>query len=121
MTRGSDGSLLVAEALSGIVSRIDPVTGQRTELITGLNQPEAVAILNDGRFVVVEQGTKTVTAIDPVTGARTVLAENLPLGAHISETPDPVGLPAGLAVGSDGAVYVSCDGDYSIRKITFGG
>ncbi len=121
VTRGSDGSLLVAEALSGIVSRIDPVTGQRTELITGLNQPESVAILNDGRFVVVEQGTKTVTAIDPVTGARTVLAENLPLGAHISETPDPVGLPAGLAVGSDGAVYVSCDGDYSIRKITFGG
>ena len=119
LIRDASGNLLVSEALRGVVSTIDAKSGARTELVADLQKPEGLGLMADGRLAVVEAGAKRVTAVDPKKKTRQVLAENLPIGFHISLAPQEIGLPAGLAVGADGAIYVGCDADYSIRKITF--
>ena len=112
------GTLLVADALAGTVSRLDLKNGEKTEIATGLKGPEGLAVMKDGRVAVAETGAGRLVAIDPKSKAQQVLADSLPFGAHITATTEGVGLAAGVAVGKDGAVYISCDGDFSIRKVT---
>ena len=50
----SDSSVLVSEIGSGTISRVDVLSGKRTELVSGLVNPLGLALLNDGRVVVVE-------------------------------------------------------------------
>lgn len=118
LARANSGALLVTEAYGGRLLSIDPATGAKTELARDLKQPEGLAEMRDGRIALAETGAKRLVAIDPTSGALTVLAANLPFGAHVTATATKVGLPAGVAVGGDGAIYVSCDGDFSIRKVT---
>jgi hypothetical protein len=66
-------------------------------------------------------------AIDLVDGVRTVIASGLPVGPPPGVEPKPLlGMPpfsgpqgpfAGIAVGSDGALYVSADGDGSVLAL----
>ncbi len=114
------GTLLVTDALAGTLTRIDMKSGQKTEIAAGLKGPEGVAMMKDGRIAVAETGAGRLVAIDPRSKSQQTLADALPFGSHITATADGVGLPAGVAVGKDGSVYVSCDGDFSIRKISFG-
>ena len=116
-----DGAtLLVADALAGTISRIDLKSGQKTEIAAGLKGPEGLAVMKDGRIAVAETGAGRLIALDAKSKAQQALADGLPFGAHITATADGVGLPAGVTVGKDGSVYVTCDGDFSIRKVTFG-
>jgi sugar lactone lactonase YvrE len=119
LARGADGALLVTDAYAGTLTRVDPATGARTEIARGLRAPEGLALMTDGRIAVAETGAGRLTAVDPRSRARETLADGLPFGAHVTQTADRVGLPAGVAAGRDGAIYVSCDGDFSIRKVTW--
>ncbi len=118
LTRDGE-TLLVTDAAAGTVVRVDLKTGTKTQVAGGLKGPEGLALLKDARIAVAETGAGRLIAIDAKSKAQQVLAEGLPFGAHITATADGVGLAAGVAVGKDGAVYVSCDGDFSIRKVTF--
>ncbi|MBM3513566.1 MAG: hypothetical protein FJX59_07595 [Alphaproteobacteria bacterium] len=118
LARASDGALLVTDAYAGHLLRIDPVTGAKTELARGLRQPEGLALMADGRIAVAETGAGRLIAIDPKSNNRQTLADRLPFEAHVTATADKIGLPAGVAVGRDGTVYVSCAGDFSIRKVS---
>jgi glucose/arabinose dehydrogenase len=110
-----DTSVLVTEVASGSISRVDLTSGERTELATGLHDPRSIAQLPDGRVVVTEPGTGTVLAIDLDSGERSVLATGLRLAIDHHDLPDNT--PLGIAVPSNGAIYLS-GGDNSILKIT---
>ncbi|MBL8643354.1 MAG: hypothetical protein JNK21_05425, partial [Rhodospirillaceae bacterium] len=110
------GRVIVAEATTGTLSRIDMTTGAKETLMQGLNQPEGVSVLPDGRIAVAEVGAKRLTLIDGDT--HQVIAENLPVGTFITRAPAPVFLPTGVAADKSGAIYVTCDGDNSVLKFT---
>lgn len=110
-------TLLVSEAGKGQITAVTIATGKKNVVARGLAQPEGVLVLPDGRIVVAETGANKVTLMDRAGKNHETLAENLPFGAQILDVPEKVGLPAGLTMDRAGAIYVSCDGDNSIRKI----
>lgn len=109
-------AVYVAESLTGSITRIE-MDGQRTQIVSGLKQPEGITRMNDGRIAVVEVGQQQLLAVDPANGALEVLATGLPVGHAAANAPGPVHLPSGVAQGSDGTLYISGDVDNSIRML----
>jgi hypothetical protein len=101
----------VSERNAGRITRFSLRSGERATVATGLAQPEGIALLPDRRIAVAETGMRRIVAIDPKSGAREVLAENLP----VSDDPWTV---TDLAVGSDGAIFVSSDLERTIYRLT---
>ncbi|HLE56490.1 MAG TPA: hypothetical protein VJB15_05350, partial [Rhodothermia bacterium] len=101
----------VAETGAGRLVRVDPSTGAKTELATGLAQPEGIAVTPDGGIVVVEVGAKRLTRIE-ASGASAVIAADLPVG--LSNGPS---LYRGVAA-SASAIYLSSDVDNAVYKLT---
>ena len=116
--RVSEHEVLVSEATAGVVSRIDLTSGTRTVVVRDLAMPQGIALLRDGRLAVAEKRKQRVIVID-MTGQMlpVVVAENLPFATGILRALPEVGLSVGLAL-ADGALYVTCAGDNSIRTIT---
>lgn len=113
----NDTSALITEYEAGTISRVDLTTGKRAEIVTGLDHPTGLARLADGRLAVVEPDKGAVSAVDTKTGKRTVLASGLALsldGHHL-----PKNTNTGIAVGKDGAIYVTCPADNTVLKILF--
>ncbi len=113
---GAD-AVLVAETEGGAVTQVKLADGAKTEVLKGLDKPTSVARLKDGRIAVTEPGLGTVAAID-AKGARTVLAKDMKLGVGTLRA--PADATNGLAVGPDGALYVSSPMDNTISVIALG-
>ena len=111
------GHVLMTEHTAGAIRRVDLATGTSVRVARGLKKPEGLAVLADGRIAVAEAGASRVSIIDRKSGRKTVVAEKLDFSGRFTRMPDEVGFAAGLAIGPDGALYVSCDGDNSVRKI----
>ncbi len=114
-------SVYVAEVGSGTtggrISEVNLMTGGQETVAEGLDQPETIALLPDGRIVVTEVGANQVSAIHRDTGVKTVLAQNLAIGGLISRAPDPIGMPTGLAVDQDGAIFVVTDANNGLVRL----
>ena len=72
--------------------------------------PALVALTVDGNIRAVRAG------FDPVAGTRRTVAENLPIGLEASPGLLPSNVPTGVAVGADGAVYMSADRNNAIYR-----
>lgn len=114
LLRTSDGALYVSEAAGRIVQVGDD--GTLAPVAEGLALPEGMAELPDGRLAVAEVGVQRLVAVDPDSGAVEVLAEGLPIGAPPSPGLPPSNLPTGVAVGTDGAIYLSSDLENAIYR-----
>jgi DNA-binding beta-propeller fold protein YncE len=110
------GALVVSEAGSGILSRIDSATGLKTEVARGLNQPEGLAVLPNGMIAVAETGLKRLVLVNAKTGVITPIAQDLPIGQVFTRAPAPVFLPTGVVADADGAIYVTCDRDNTVLR-----
>ncbi|GGZ16389.1 SMP-30/gluconolactonase/LRE family protein [Novosphingobium colocasiae] len=119
-----DGSCFVSESGSG---RIVKVSGSGAEtVLDGLQQPQGIAVQGDQLYIV-DAGNKVLIAFDLTLGTRTTIASGLAVGAPPGVVPKPLtGSPglmgplgpfAGIAVGKDGTIYVSCDADGSVVAI----
>ncbi len=109
--------LIVSEATAGRIIRIDDA-GRKTVIAGDLSQPEGIALREDGHILVAEVGAQRLSVVDPETGAKTVIAEALPIGDTIGQGVVPVHLPTGIAVGTDGTIYMTTDQDNSILAFT---
>lgn len=116
MLLGADGHLYVTEA-AGKLTRIRLADGSKTTLAEGLAMPEGLAATPWGTFIVAETVARRLTEVDPAGGARRVVAENLPIGLPAGPGMPPPYVPTGVAVGSDGTVYVSADRDNGIYRV----
>jgi hypothetical protein len=67
-------------------------------------------------LAVAETGTRRLLLIDPADGSTAVIATDLPLGIPGTEE-QPPGFPTGVALGTDGTIYLSADRDGSILRL----
>ena len=83
------------------------------------NDPEAVAIDSSGSIIVADTGNQTIRKITP-TGAVTTMAGSVGIRGAIDATgtASQFNAPYGLAIASDGSIYVADTYNYVIRKIT---
>lgn len=99
--------------------------GNAEVLASGLKDPVVIAVA-DGMLYIVDAGTKQVV-VDLKTNARTTIAWGLPVGPPPGFQRKPFkGMPpfsgpqgpfAGIAVGADGTVFVSADGEGSVPSL----
>ncbi|MBM3513410.1 MAG: hypothetical protein FJX59_06815 [Alphaproteobacteria bacterium] len=105
--------------LNGMVSKVDSASGARTVVARKLNRPEGIAIAGDGRLIVAETGARRVIALDPAGKKKPeVLAEKLALGLDVGDHVAAPFMPTGVAVGADGAIYVTGDVDNVVYRLT---
>lgn len=116
MVLGRDGALYVTEA-AGNLSRINMADGTKTVVADKLALPEGVAQTPWGSFIVAEAAARRLVEINPVDGSRRTVAENLPIGLEAGPGLPPPNVPTGVAVGSDGVIYMSADRNNAIYKI----
>jgi DNA-binding beta-propeller fold protein YncE len=120
----ADGSCYVSEAGKGRVVR---VSGGISSVLEGLSTPQGLALAGDQLFVL-DVGSKELLTLSLTTKQRQTLATNLPVGAPPGVTPKPLlGVPdlipgplspfAGLAIGSDGTIYIAGDGEGSVLTL----
>ena len=119
----ADGSCLVSEAGAG---RIVKITGSGvTTVLDGLQRPQGIAV-REGLLYVVDAGAHAVIEFGLESRTRRTIAADLPVGAPPGVTPKPLhGSPfsgpfgpfAGIAVASDGTVYISADTEGSVMAI----
>ena len=112
------GGVAYVTSTAGTISKIDLKSGSVTVVASGLSGPEGIDVAPDGQLIVAEVGAKRIVSVDPASGASSVIASDLPVGYPSPAGMLPVYLTTGVAVAKDGTIYVSCDVNNSILKIT---
>jgi sugar lactone lactonase YvrE len=120
LTVAVDGTVYVADTYGGRIRKIDPATRTITSVVSGLTTlPVHVAVAPDGSVLVVEAQGAAVSRVAP-DGARTRLIGTGVRGfsgdggaasrARIEE-------PAGVAVATDGTIYVADLDGRRVRRV----
>lgn len=100
----STGEVLIAYISGSRVVKVDPVTGAREDLITGLSGPNALEIGADDVVYFSETGTGRVGMYDPATGTRSLVANGF-------------GYPNGLTLAPDELTLYISDDSAGIWKV----
>ena len=117
MIVGRDGALYVTEA-AGKLTRIPlDASAPLRAVAEGLALPEGVAETPWGSSIVAESAARRLVEIDPVNGSRRTVAENLPIGLAAGPGLPPPYVVTGVAVGSDGTIYMAADRNNAIYRI----
>ncbi|MDN8612867.1 hypothetical protein [Variovorax ginsengisoli] len=117
MILGRDGALYVTEA-AGKLTRIPlDASAPLRPVAEGLAMPEGVAQTPWGSFIVAETAARRLVEIDPVGGSRRTVADNLPIGLEPGPGMPPPYVPTGVAVGSDGTIYMTADRNNALYRI----
>ena len=103
-----EGNLFVADWATGVVWKYTSPS-EREPVAGGLASPEGIAFDADGSLLVVETGIGQLSRIDPATGDVTPVAQGLALGAQGAPGTPPTWIFNGVAVGAEGAIYVTGD------------
>jgi len=127
------GNLYVADASNSTIRKIVVATGAVTTLsgkpgssgsadgdaaTARFYMPHALALDGMGNLLVADARNHAVRKVSPSTGAVTTWAGNPAIGAvQLGALPAALNTPAGLAVGSDGAVYVATAHENAILVI----
>jgi sugar lactone lactonase YvrE len=138
MEVGPDGMLYIPIMGTNEIWRVPLEGGAPQVVATGLGVPDAVKFASDGSIVSTQVASGQVLRVDPRSGAQTVLANIAPgldnltfvgerlfvssISGQINEVlaggkirsvvPDGLNWPLGLAMGSDGVLFIA-DGPYS--------
>lgn len=120
----ANGAVLVSESAGGRVVRV--LSSGVETVVDGLQNPQGI-LVRDGLLYIVDVGAKTVIEFDLKKGSRRIIASTLPVGSPPGVVAKPLrGFPpftgpmgpyAGIAVGADGTLYISADGDGSVLAL----
>ena len=120
-----DGALYIADTGNGAIRKMD-AKGKVTTVLTGLADPTGLCWA-DGALYVAETGRSRILRVK--NGRMEVLAgDGVPLGGGEYEggyVDGPVAKarfdhPQGVAVGSDGTVYIADTGNHAVRRLANG-
>jgi hypothetical protein len=106
-------TVVVCERGTGTVALFD---GGTATVWTGFTDPVAVALTADAAFVA-EETSRRIVRVARETGERTVVATKMPFGSPLAGVANGVGRPS-LCAAADGAVFVGCSGDASVRRLS---
>lgn len=122
LTVTPDATIYVTDGDTGRLWRINP-DGSAKVIAENLDTPSAIALAPDGSLVVAETGAHVVRRINPENGQSTILAGTSGRFGHA----DGLGTtalfngPVGVAVASDGTVYVADTYNDRVRAIEANG
>ena len=116
MVLAKDGALYVTEA-AGKLTRVSLADGVKTTVAEGLALPEGLAETPWGSFIVAESAAQRLVEIDPANGTRRTVADKLPIGLPGGPGMPPPYVVTGVAVGTDGSIYMSADLNNAIYRI----
>ncbi len=108
-----DGTIYVTESGSGRLLRISMAGGEVSEVASELGAIRAVAVAPDGSVVTLDGREGTLFAVDPRNGSKEVIARGLAVG-YLQV---PYARSGGIAVGSDGTIYVAADRENAIDRV----
>lgn len=117
-------TLYAADWNTGDIHAVDFSTNPPTKsiVISGLSNPEGLALDNEGRLLVVETGTSSLLRIDfsdPGNIIKTTLAEGLEFDTgSLGDAGPPTFFFDAVAVGPSGDIYVTGGGSNVIYKIS---
>ena len=124
---GDDGTLYVADTESGVIRTVSSDTGAVSSYYAGLDAPTGLS-WHDGALYVAETGKSRICRIE--NGTLTVIAgkgepSDIPgqyNGGYVDGPLDKALFdhPQGVAVGPDGAIYVSDSNNLAVRVIREG-
>jgi len=110
-----NGTIFVSEVGKGQITQVDSA-GKAAVFINGLNKPQGLAVWKNS-LLVLDRGTKELCAVDLATKKPQVLAHHLPVGDPPGCARGPMEFSGGLAVGSDGTIYIAGDGEGSVLTL----
>lgn len=104
---------------SGNIYEADLVNDTSKMILGGLSKPEGLALSPDGTTLfVVEVGKQAVTRVNLSTGELTTIAVDIPSGMTMPAFLPQSGPLSGIALASDGSLYVTSDVEGAIYKVT---
>lgn len=117
-----DGMIYVSDGDAGRVYQIAP-GGATKAIAENLNVPSAIALAPDGALVVAETGSHTIKRVELQSGRVVVIAgtENKAGFADGNGVAALFNAPVGVAVASDGTIFVADTYNDRIRAIDAGG
>lgn len=110
--------VLVTETDGGRLTRVSIAGGSTTIMADGFQSPEGLVRLNDKTVAVVDAQTGEVIKVDLETGAKHTIITGLTIGLS---PPPPLPrhwLKSGIAVDSDGTLYVPSDIETAVYRFT---
>jgi DNA-binding beta-propeller fold protein YncE len=115
---GTDGTIFVTDGETGKLWQIGP-NGDAKVLIEKLDTPSAIALAPDGSLVIAETGAHVIRRIFPASGQTEIVA-GVTGRAGFADGQSSQALfsgPIGVAVGSDGRIFVADTYNDRIRAI----
>lgn len=114
----SEGTIYVADGEQGRIYRISP-NGETRVITDGLATPSAIALAPDGSLIVAETGAHAILRIDTRTGAvQLVVGQRGRPGFEDGMRERTLfSAPIGIAVASDGTIYVADSYNDRIRVV----
>ncbi len=104
---------------SGVVYELDLVNRTSRMMLGGIDRPEGLALSADGKTVfVAEVGKQAVSKVDLNTGDLVTIGVDIPMGLKMPEFLPKNGPLSGIAIASDGSIYVASDVEGAIYKLT---
>ncbi len=108
------GSVYIGDSGSGKIEQADIRTGKLQPIASGFGSIRALALAPGEQLLALDTLRKELVSIDLHSSGKRIIASNLPVGI-LSE---PYPRSGGIAVGSDGSVYVAADASNAIYRIT---
>ena len=108
-----DGTVYVLESASGRLLRIS-LEGQKITVVAEhLGTVKAIAMTPDGSVAVLDLNGGRLLLLAPATGVVILVAQ----GFAVGRLQKPYSRSGGLAVGSDGAMYVAADAENALYRV----
>lgn len=111
------GRLLVTDATAGVLTAVDLVSGKAVELANGLGRPEGIAVSSQGGIFVVDSASHRILCVDPSNGRVSLLTDVIALGLEGSDPLPRAWVHNGIAVTSDGILYVPSDLNAALYRL----
>ena len=109
-----DGTIYVSESASGRLLRISLEDRKVTVVAEHLGTVRAIATTPDGSVAVLDLNGGRLLLLSPATGVVILVAH----GFAVGRLQEPYARSGGLAVGSDGAMYVAADVENALYRVS---